>query len=555
MARSRQVVDALLTAADEHAAQRNDANAVALLRCAATLLRRRHTGAFTSPRLEAQLTTLSASMAPARAPSSAPPVHTQSRRRVMHVVTRAHAAGGHSRLVTRWIESDGSASSSVVLTQPGDGLAPAELVAAVERSGGVVHRLAGGAIERALELRSLAHGSDMLVLSIHENDVTPSLAFAGVADRPPIVTINHAEHVFWVGASLADVVVNLRPASADLAIQRRGVPASRCVDAPLPVARRSRRSTTSEARNAMGIAQGSKVLLTVGWRYKFTPFAGDDIMASLGPILEEPDVHLVAVGPRDDDPLWSAARERYGGRVHAVGRQDDIQLFLDGADVFIDTYPIASLTAMLEAAMLGLPVVGLVPRSAGWPRVLREDDPALAEEIFDDVDAYRRRIRALLRDPAEWTASSSSVQSRVDRMHGADAWTSAIGAVEAALERAPRAPQRMPEAPKLGTPGTEDAILATYIADCEDRLIRPELRVTPDVEHAGGAELGAVSAGLARIDELLLAPLSPSTRDYEEALRVAESAIRGGRLRRKVLATPAGRLLAGARAARTRRGL
>lgn len=514
MRRSGLVVDALVRAARAQAIRGDDAAATALLAAAATVARRRHTGWFASPLIESELTGIGRRLAawPQTTATTA-----DSSDRVLHVMTRAYATGGHTRLVERWIESEHAAVSSVALTEGAAQDAPVGLATVVERSGGAVHSLAGSAIERARQLHRLVHHHQRVVLSIHENDVVPTIALADRSHRPPVLLVNHAEHVFWVGASIADVVVNLRPASTDLAIRRRGISRSRCVEIPLPVTRRVRERPPADARRALGISTNAKVLLTVGWRYKYTPFAGDELSRVLAPILDQPDVELVAVGPRDDDELWSAARDRFGGRVHARGRQEDIQPFLDAAEVFVDSYPIASLTAALEAAVFGLPVVGLAPRDARWPRILCEDDPALAAETFDDPRAYRRRITALLRDRRERDRRSQSLQELAVRIHGPDAWTSGMSRVHEAAGTAARQRFAGPRKPSLGTAGPEDEILATHIADCEDRLMRPELRLTglevEDDDHFGAA--------LSRIDALLLRPAPPSSDEYAEALHLA----------------------------------
>lgn len=526
MARSRRVVEVLLDSAHEQASQANDAAAVTLLGAAASLSRRRHSGCFTNPKLESLLHTLGQRLRGPAArgqPSGHARMSGAASGGVLHVMTRGYAAGGHTRLVERWIEGEPDVISSVVLSQPG-GTEPGRLTATVERSGGRVHQLQGSAMDRARQLRVLAAGRDRIVLSIHENDVVPLLALAGMQHRPPLLTLNHAEHVFWAGASLADVVVSLRPASSDLAVARRGVPSERSAEMPLPVPMRQRKEAAGEARRALGIERDSKVLLTVGWRYKYTPYRGDDLIAALAPILDEPDVHLVAVGPRPDDQLWSAARARFGGRVLAAGRQEDIQPFLDAADVFVDSYPIASLTAALEAAISGLAVVGLAPRDARWPRILREDDPALARAMFDDVDVYRAQIRALLRNEDARRAASRALQEVTIHTHGPNAWASAMQRVHQTAAVAAHERRRLPALAPVGAAGTEDEILATYIADCEDQLIRPELRLTPDEWGNDDRDGGALDAIITRIEELLLQPAPPDDGDYNEALSLARGA-------------------------------
>jgi hypothetical protein len=168
--------------------------------------------------------------------------------------------------------------------------------------------------------------------------------------------------------------------------------------------------------------------------------------------------------------------------------------------------------------------VGLAPRDAAWPSILREDDPALVDEMYDDVEAFRRRIRTLLRDPEEHAATSRSLHERVDRIHGADAWVSAMERVQDALAHAlGERNQQPPQPAQLGMPGAEDAIVATYLADCEDHLIREELRLTAMRDGDDGSHGNPVATGLERIDALLLGPGGASTDAYDEALSVARS--------------------------------
>ena len=67
----------------------------------------------------------------------------------------------------------------------------------------------------------------MIILHIHCEDVIPVLAFADESGLPPVLFLNHADHLFWLGTSVADLVLNLRDAATDITISRRGVEADR----------------------------------------------------------------------------------------------------------------------------------------------------------------------------------------------------------------------------------------------------------------------------------------------------------------------------------------
>ena len=520
---SRQVVDSLVGAAKAHAARGNDDAALALVSVAVTVSRRRHTGRFTNAEVEDLLLRLSGRL-PASTPlaGAAPLGDEPARDSVLHVMTRCYAAGGHTRLVERWITGRAQVVSSLVLTSPESAEPPATLIEAVQRSGGQVHLLSGTAMGRAGALRALALSSDTVVFAIHENDLVPSLALSAVSDRPPIVIINHADHVFWVGATIADVLVNLRPASADLAVRRRGIPRDRCAVVPLPVSTFDRTMTRDDAKRALGVGVEKKLLVTVGWRYKFTPFAGHDLIAALVPVLADPDVHLIAIGPNEADEPWASAHAHYGSRVRAVGRQADTHTFLEAADVYLDSFPIPSLTATLEAGMFGLPVVGLSLDAPSWPATLTNDDPTLTGHVFADVTEFRERIKHLLSDPVARSSVARSLKLAIDASHGSGEWNAWIDQLRDTVKHSV-GPREHPKQRGADRTGPEDVILATHLADSEDRLVRHELRFSPSLVDGGSEYLDIINAGLKRLDSLLLGSAAPRSPEYAAALRISRS--------------------------------
>ena len=132
---------------------------------------------------------------------------------------------------------------------------------AIEDTGGQVWVLGyhSPLFVRAQWLRALASRDfDLVILHTAPNDPV-SLAAFGVSDGPPVALGNHADHIFWLGASVSDVLFNLRPVGARLSENRRFSGAV----APFrfPSADRRHRSCL-DARHQLGIAddQRSSVL-------------------------------------------------------------------------------------------------------------------------------------------------------------------------------------------------------------------------------------------------------------------------------------------------------
>lgn len=199
--------------------------------------------------------------------------------------------------------------------------------------------------------------------------------------RPPVATLNHADHTFWLGMAAADLLVNFRTTGRDLAVRRRGALAARCATLPLPVDVPERPAHAdprrARLRSAMGIDADEVVLLMVGSAWKFDPagLRGEPSFAEvLAPLVAaDPRLRLHVLGPRTD-AMWAAAARATDARIEALGTRTD---YLDHqlvADVYLDPFPMGSLYSLLEPGSLAS-AVGL----AQWPdeaAVLMVDSPA-----------------------------------------------------------------------------------------------------------------------------------------------------------------------------------
>ena len=136
-----------------------------------------------------------------------PPAREKRCRRVLHVASHVLGIGGHSRMLYHWVEQDQSSSHSLVVLNQRDLQIPQWLSEAVQRSGGqfTVFPSRSCRLQKAYWLREIARQSaDLVVLHHGAFDTIPSVAFS-VRDCPPVTVLNHADHQFWLGSSVADM--------------------------------------------------------------------------------------------------------------------------------------------------------------------------------------------------------------------------------------------------------------------------------------------------------------------------------------------------------------
>lgn len=355
---------------------------------------------------------------------------------VVHVLSQAYSAGGHTRLVWRWIENDDKHVNSVVITGQQGVPIPHQLVDAVMASGGQVITLGEGSsnlLVRAAELRGIAEsGADTMVLHVHPYDIVPSIGLTDVAAK--VVFLNHADHVFWIGGSVADVVADIRPAGQQLSLARRNVAEADSAILPIPLGAPSR-IDKQRARAQLGMAPDALVIISIASGYKYGASAGNhfiDIHRDF--VLAHPEVTLLVIGP-EPTARWLDVSEETGGRFRAVGMVRGINNYYDAADVYVDSIPFASLTSLLDAALRGVPVLAL--NEAVADSVLTSNDLSLTNKSvhFSDRQEYIEALENLVDQPDDRRLIAEGIRDAVANDHLPPGWNRQLNQVFDSLER------------------------------------------------------------------------------------------------------------------------
>jgi glycosyltransferase involved in cell wall biosynthesis len=395
-------------------------SAAAWTRVAAAFATTNPHGPLRDVRLDETLDEISRAALPACA--QRPP--GKGRRRVLHVLSEGHLIGGHLRMAARWIESDAESASSVTFTRPG--FESPQLASLARQHGGTASALQfSSLIERARLLRAAGEGADVVVCHTHCDDPVPAIAFGGDYTGPPVVMVNHADHVFGLGAGNVSLLVSQREIAAEVAVSARGYPQECQFVSPLPLPGVERGLPREEAKRQLGIDPAQVVALTLARPVKYRPAPWHPgFGAVMGPALAaHPELTLLAIGPNPDEPEWRDLAAAAGpGRVLVPGMQDAPGLFLDAADIYLDSFPFASITSMLEAAARGVPV--LASRMYGGMQRLMSSAGPLDEVALGgaDPDAYRAALASLVGDPLRRRAAGEAAAAAVRESHGGAAW-------------------------------------------------------------------------------------------------------------------------------------
>lgn len=366
----------------------------------------------------------------------------ERRRHVLHVFTEAYDLGGHTRLARRWMEADRTSRHSVVVTTAVT--VPEHVRSAVQRTAGVLHDLPGSSVLRRAELLlRLACEHDVVVLHVHPHDVVATVAVAGLVSRlpasarPPVVLMNHADHVFWLGTRCADVVANIRPSAIAVCTARRGLPADRCASLPIPLAAPDRHASRTQAKRALGLPGDAKVLLTIASAYKYLAHEDVHLADLVNPVLlRDPKAVLLAVGPQPGSHPWERASAITGGRVRALGYQQDLRPLHEAADVYLDSYPFPSLTSLLESCLHGMPALTFSPHGPGaGPMSIAGDVAPGHLLVAGSAQEYADMLHRLLGDQDHARRVGQATAATLLDEHTGEGWRRRMEHVYAAATR------------------------------------------------------------------------------------------------------------------------
>lgn len=428
IAHSREIFDRLTRIADRAFGLERYDTAAAFAQVAAGFASTNHAGIFASPLLESIVAgigaTLPAESATRRRRSNGWP------QRVLHVLTEAIGVGGHTRFALRWLQQDEGRTHWLALTRQRRSVPPA-LAQAVESRNGQMRAIQGGGnrslVTRAAELRQLAMEFDVVVLYTHPYDAVAAIALSGVDERPAVAFVNHADHAFWLGSVAADVVANIRAQGVRLCVDRRGIAADRCSLLPIPLDHVAPRYSREEAKGLLALPPSTTVILTVAAPYKYECIDGTDFLDLVTPVLAANDrAVLLAVGPKADG-RWRSANRQTGGRIRACGQEPDVRLYYEACDIYLDSYPVSSVTSALEAASYGVPVITLCPYQ-GSDAVLCSEDLAL-EDLATRVSKpgdFASLLEHLLADPLRRHALGTKTAEHVRDVHSPESWRRAL---------------------------------------------------------------------------------------------------------------------------------
>jgi glycosyltransferase involved in cell wall biosynthesis len=386
-----------------------------------------HCGFFTSPELESLLLNIGKKAISSDNYGQHSPKETTPHK-ILHVSTNISGIGGISRLMWRWLKQDKERSHSVALTRQVAENLPQDIKDAVSESQGKIYLLneqTGGIIIRAKRLRECAAEADLIVLHTWEHDVIPVIAFADREQSPPIIYVNNGDHWFWVGASICDILANLRESGRDLSQQRRGIESQRNVVLPTILEPITRKISRQEAKQKLNLDSESIVLLSIARSVKYKTVGDLNFAEAHLSILDRyPNAILIVIGAASSSEDWSDAIAKSQGRIKVLGETKDTAIFYQAADIYVDSFPFVSITSLLEAGSYGVPLVSRYPYNSPECGVLGSDMPGLSGNLIrvTNLEEYTEVLAKLIANEEDRLSLGEATKNKIAAYHWGENW-------------------------------------------------------------------------------------------------------------------------------------
>ncbi len=292
-------------------------------------------------------------------------------KRILHVISKPYATGGHTRLMERLFEF-APEESSVLVTQ--------SCASSDNLRGGVASRAIFS--EQGFSIREMAAymaGCQQVCLHINPNDIKAAVA-ARIAKEyfgVHVVFVNHADHVFSYGYAAADVIAEVSGFGVQLsALHARGL--SSFLGIPLAV----------QDFPQVGRPQGVRILSAAS-PLKYEPVMGVSFPEFARKLLTlNESVQIQVIGPQRSDPWWRSVLEDFPGRLQIFDalKYDQYIESVKEASLYIDSFPMTGGTALPEVRSMGVAVAGLHVGVEGYTpldAVRCDSEMALIKDIED----------------------------------------------------------------------------------------------------------------------------------------------------------------------------
>ncbi|WP_323640410.1 hypothetical protein [Pectobacterium polonicum] len=228
-------------------------------------------------------------------------------------------------------------------------------------------------INRIFEVAKSLSQYKKLILNIHPDDIHTVISCAlakKINDNLTIYFVNHSDHTFSYGASVADVWFEISSLGQRIDDKRELHAKKSFLGIPLNMGNASKNTLNKSKR-----IQDGDSFFTSGTSYKFNKNKKSSFKEIISFVMKNyPQSTLYVVGcDIVNDPWWIVEKIKYTKRLKLMASipHDIFLQITENASVYIDSHPIPGATAFPEQFIHGKKCIGLISPLQGYSSVER----------------------------------------------------------------------------------------------------------------------------------------------------------------------------------------
>lgn len=242
-------------------------------------------------------------------------------------------------------------------------------------------------LDIVIQLVKLFFSYEKIVLHIHPDDICTVVA-CGVAKRlfgTEVFFVNHADHVFSYGTSVADYYFEISSYGGKLDLAKTIHGKKSFLGIPV------KSSVASQNLDLVPDINQSLLFVSAGSDIKYKPNKGKDIFALVSRILDVyTSSRFLIIGTNLKTAFWWwPLKIKYRGRleIRAHLEFDDYNKAVARADYYVDSHPIPGGTAFAEQYLNGQRCVGLVSPIQGYSPADKLKRQTV-DEVLSSINEY-----------------------------------------------------------------------------------------------------------------------------------------------------------------------
>lgn len=341
----------------------------------------------------------------------------KSRKNVLHICSNLKTVGGHSKLLFNWIQIDKENDHTILCTRLDlenlrkvasaySANEPLMLISLEEKS----------KLKKAEELKKhlSEYHYDYIALHTDPDEVISTLALSDENMETPVLLLNHADHTFWLGSTITDILLQIRESNMDPDIERRNIPDHSLL--PIPV-----KPSVFTKINDPKEQETSKVkILSTGSVYKYTPTDDYNFYEEILLLAKKyPDILIQVVGIKQDSDEASKYRHE---SIQYLGIQtpEELNKLENEADLFLEGFPLPSFTALLQVSLKKIPfALHYNPLDS---MKLFNDNEGQGIHYPKNKEKWREKVSLLIEDPNYRKEIAEQQYNYINTFYSENAW-------------------------------------------------------------------------------------------------------------------------------------